>query len=277
MKSISWESFPNVPLAEDRLCFAGTLMYTPDSELSQQIIQALQSLLTSRYRMDGEEMITRVEVDWDLLKKGKEDVTLRSQVFLWSAGTEEATTNEHWQNAALLFYRQDTRIVDATSPRPITHRVHIPDQSGQDALLSACRDVLDELRAGKTDAFEEITEYLTAILDDDSAWAAEELNETAQLAVSENLETYQGLQPEMTITQLDEEEREKKPEQGPLHRYQVEVSTHQMLHQTIEMVSATPLSKEQITERAIEEAQKGEWTRGAIGRSVDIDDLLAEF
>ena len=73
------------------------------------------------------------------------------------------------------------------------------------------------------------------------------------------------------------EEGEKKPEQGPLYRYQVEVSTHQMLHQTIEMVSATPLSKEQITERAIEEARSGEWTRGAIDRSIDIDDVLAEF
>lgn len=102
----------------------------------------------------------------------------------------------------------------------------------------------------------------------------EELDEAAQLAVSENLETYQGLQPEITITRLgEEEEGERKPEQGPVYRYQVEVSTHQMLHQTIEIVSETPLSDEQITEQAIEEAQKGVWTEGDIDQSIDIDDI----
>ena len=41
-----------------------------------------------------------------------------------------------------------------------------------------------------------------------------ELDEAAQLAVSEHLQTYQGLQPEITITRLEEEEvGEKGPEQ----------------------------------------------------------------
>jgi hypothetical protein len=41
------------------------------------------------------------------------------------------------------------------------------------------------------------------------------------LAVEENLQTYQGLQPEITITRLDEEEKEKKLENGLVYRYQV--------------------------------------------------------
>lgn len=184
MKRTPWESNPGVTLAEDRLCFAGTLTYAPDTKLSQQVVQVLENLLTSQYRMDGEEMLTRIEFDWDLLKKSKDGVTLRSKVFLWSAGTTEATTNEHWENAALLFYRQDTRWRDATSPRPITHRVHIPDQSAQDFLLRACRDVLDELRAGKTDEFELITEHLIDILDDDTAWTTIEVEQSNQEAGS---------------------------------------------------------------------------------------------
>ena len=101
----------------------------------------------------------------------------------------------------------------------------------------------------------------------------QELDEAAQLAVVENLQTYQGLQPEITITRMDEEEEEKEPENGTAYHYQVGVSTHQMLHQTVEIVSEHPLSDEQITERAIEEAQKGVWTRGDIDESIDMDEL----
>jgi len=46
-----------------------------------------------------------------------------------------------------------------------------------------------------------------------------------------------------------------------------------MLHQTLEIVSEIPLSNEQITERAFEEAQKGVWTQGDIDESIDIDNI----
>ena len=97
----------------------------------------------------------------------------------------------------------------------------------------------------------------------------QELDEAAQLAVEENVQTYQGLQPEITITRTDEEEEgESAPENGLVYRYQVGVSTHQ----TVEIVSEHPLSNEQITERAIQEAQKGVWTRGDVDKSIDIND-----
>jgi hypothetical protein len=103
----------------------------------------------------------------------------------------------------------------------------------------------------------------------------QELDDAAQLAVEENLQTYQGLQPEITITRLDEEEeKEKKLENGLVYRYQVNVSTHQMLHQTIEIVSEYPLSDEQIAQQAVEKAQKGVWTPGDIDQSIDIDTVI---
>ncbi len=73
-------------------------------------------------------------------------------------------------------------------------------------------------------------------------------------------QTYNGLQPDMTVTRQEEREAiEAKPEKQRVYHYMVEVSTHQMLYQTVEIVSDHPLTDEQIAERTVEEAQKGSW------------------
>jgi len=90
-------------------------------------------------------------------------------------------------------------------------------------------------------------------------------------------QTSNSLQPDMPGTRQQERgEVEAKPEKQRVYRYEVEVSTYQLLYQTIEIVSDRPLADEQIAEPAFEEAQKGSWERGAIDQNIDINNVTEE-
>jgi hypothetical protein len=87
-------------------------------------------------------------------------------------------------------------------------------------------------------------------------------------------QTSNGLQPDMPGTRQEEHgEVEAKPEKQQVYRYEVEVSTYQLLYQTVEIVSDRPLEDEQIAEPTFEAAQKGVWERGAIDPNIDINNV----
>lgn len=101
-----------------------------------------------------------------------------------------------------------------------------------------------------------------------------ELDEAVSMAVTENGQTANGLPPTITVTRQEEGETvEGQPEKQRAYHYAVAMSTHQMLHQTIEIVSDHPLAGKQIAEQAFEEAQKGSWEQGAIDQSIAIDNV----
>ena len=101
-----------------------------------------------------------------------------------------------------------------------------------------------------------------------------ELDEVVSMAVTENGQIASGLPPPITVTRQEEGETvEGQPEKQRAYRYAVAASTHQMLHQTIEIVSDHPLTDKQIAEQAFEEAQKGSWEQGAIDQSIAIDNV----
>ena len=85
---------------------------------------------------------------------------------------------------------------------------------------------------------------------------------------------YNGLQPDMPgIQQEEHREVEAKPEKQQVYRYEVAVSTYQLLYQTVEIVSDRPLEDEQIAEPTFKEAQRGLWERGAIDQNIDINNV----
>ena len=102
----------------------------------------------------------------------------------------------------------------------------------------------------------------------------DELDEAASMAIAENCQISNGLQSAMTVTRQDKDETiEEQPEKQWAYRYEVEVSTHQMLYQTVEMLADYPLTDEQIAEQAFEETQKGSWQQGTIDRRIAIDNV----
>lgn len=73
-----------------------------------------------------------------------------------------------------------------------------------------------------------------------------------------------------------EKARVQDPGEALLYQYTAEVSTHQMLEQTVEIASAHLLSRDELGQRVFEEAEQGRWREGEISQGIDIDSVDLE-
>ena len=164
-----WHSFGSVE--NEGFALAGTLIYQPSYHLRPGVVRLFQQVLADKCTFAEPGKHPKIEADWYLIRLGDDDKYHYSRIVLFSDGTDEPAMNEHWENCGVLFYRQDSlRLPEQVHDlHEMVHRIHVPDQEGQDELLSTY-DFLRELAGGRSEQLAAIQCYLTAVLDDPSAW-----------------------------------------------------------------------------------------------------------